>query len=224
VNAVEMLMPDGARSGLWLCGKCHHLSAWNGTPALFPTDPGVTADQREKNSAWMREHAERCCRPTTCRDCGEPTGKQYYSVCPACMRRSEEEKERALFQKAAKLTVAEWAADAGGGWLYDGRADKLFRDPDEAEEWYADDPGRTRPAHLWCTTPIAWKPDASGWLADAMHDRYHEGAVDGIDAAEWKRLDELVLRWWEEQGVEGFDVDHTRCVVLDAAGGKDGAA
>lgn len=70
---------------------------------------------------------------------------------------------------------------------------------------------------------MAWKPDASGYIADQLHDNFHEDAGDDITDAEWKRLDAFVDEWWEKQGVVSYQPDFSRCVLLPPAEQQEAA-
>lgn len=204
MNAVELQLPGGAPSGVFACGKCGIISSGS---HVRGTDTVI----RER----LQRLANECCAPPTCADCGKVREKNYYVVCDRCKEKRDAGREVERFEKAKKLTVEEWSASASADcFLLDDRCDKWFRDLDDAEEWYADDAERERSAYLWCTTPVKWKPDASGDIADRMHDHYSEDACEGISDAEYKRLDEFVNQWWEEQGVVSYEPDYSRCVLL----------
>lgn len=217
MNAVELLLPGGKPSGVFMCGQCHRIESYNGVPARFP-NPEVSWKDDEKvtsqHAEWMRERAEGCCRPTLCNRCMKPSGRQYVMICGGCAVIQEHEREVEKFTAAVKLTVEQWGASDAAEMLYDSLCDKWFRDLDDAEEWYADDEERTRPAYLWCSKVISWKPDASGDIGDRMHDLFNEDACNDITQAEWDKLDAMVTKWWEEQGVVGYDPDFSRCVLL----------
>lgn len=212
MDAVELLLPESKPSGVWMCRKCRVLAA----SCHSPVQVGDRETTWEEKSESARKRAERCCNPT-CDKCGAKCRPEY-RLCEPCdaLKRAEDARRREarLFEKATKLTVDEWGKSDAAEWLFDDRCDKWFRDLDEAEEWYADDEERERPAYLWCSVPIRWKPHASDDIASQMHDHFHEDASDDIPDAEWKRLDAFVNEWWAEQGVVSFEPDFSRCVLL----------
>lgn len=214
MNAQQLLMPDGKPSGVWMCGACTCLVGRSN--ATIPLEPDGKMPSPEKCAEIVRLQAVRCC-DYRCEVCSARC-KQYHRLCDAHAAEQSNERERAReaarFEKATKLTVDEWGKSDAAELLYDNRCDKWFRDLDDAEEWYADDEERERPAYLWCSDVIRWKPDASGYIGDRMHDHFHEDACDEIAGAEWKRLDEFVDKWWEEQGVVSYEPDFSRCVLL----------
>ena len=72
MNAVELLAPDGKPSGAWMCGLCHRVETWNGTPALLP-DPAMPwkgeTNVLADHSEFSRQQAEHCCSGR-CEVCG----------------------------------------------------------------------------------------------------------------------------------------------------------
>lgn len=78
MNPIQLLKPDFAPSGVYICGKCGRVF-----PAL--------------------KYAEDCCAPTICEKCGRESGNKLL-VCDACQKRDLEEAEKRRFEKAKKIT------------------------------------------------------------------------------------------------------------------------
>lgn len=91
MNAKELFVQgdDGFKSaGVWYCGKCR------------------TVYRSEAE-------AERCGRPKLCGVCGKEIEKDrsYYTLCGSCAKKNEDAKEKARFDKARKLSLAEYTDD-----------------------------------------------------------------------------------------------------------------
>lgn len=87
----ELFVREGdefVRSGVWYCGKCH-----------------MTASSADK--------AEKCCCPKLCDVCGKEIEKDrpYRTWCASCAKKNEDAKEKARFDKARKVTLAEYEND-----------------------------------------------------------------------------------------------------------------
>src|SRR5688500_14670278 len=145
MNAFELLMPDGKPSSVFVCEKC-------------------------SNVASSLRVADACCAPTLCRVCEKPSGRQHYAMCEPCQRIEDAAKERALFDKAEKLTHDDGPFFTPGG--------DFFSDIDAIEDKYADaDPeDMVKPEYVWCAKQIKFRLDVSGDLQDQMHNDLHEDA------------------------------------------------
>lgn len=82
MNAQQLHLPDGTPSDFWLCGNCK--SAWGHKQA--------------------KERAESCC---LCSGCKCPLSAYGYQ-CDACEAKNRAEYDRRVFEKAQKLTPAEY--------------------------------------------------------------------------------------------------------------------
>ncbi len=203
----ELLLPDGRPSGVWKCGKCGRAHAHNRA--------GQAPD-----SEWNREQSQACC-DRRCQDCKAPLERlSPYAICRGCLTKHDEQRRTERFEKATKLTVAEWGASDAGPMLYSEDRDRWFDDLDGVDEWVAEadeddeDEPRERPAYLWCTTPIKWQPDVAGDLADEMHSVFGEDSSDQIPPDQWKRLEKFVGSWWAQNKITSYQPDFTRCVLL----------
>ncbi len=193
MNAVELFHQDGRPAGVWYCGKCKC----------------IVGDRTGGKDA-----AEKCCEPSKCEQCGAEV-ERYWRSCGECRRKNEVKREQERFALSKKLTLDEWgASDVCDNMLMHPTADKWFRDLDDFEEWLSCDSGRVRPSYLWCSEHIRWRPDASGDLRDRLHDNFHEDAADDISDDEYKRLDDMVNAWWQENRVISYEPDYSRCVLL----------
>jgi hypothetical protein len=63
-------------------------------------------------TASSADNAENCCRPKLCDDCGQEIEKgKYGRLCVSCAKKQGAVKEKARFDKARKLMLAEYADD-----------------------------------------------------------------------------------------------------------------
>lgn len=88
MNAQELFVKKGDEfkaSGVYFCGVC-------------------------RRTAASESDAEKCCAPKHCEDCGIelPAKPHYYTVCPECRDRHEAEREKARFEKAQKVLLADY--------------------------------------------------------------------------------------------------------------------
>lgn len=77
MNPLELFHKDGTTTGIWYCRECR---------TVHRTQPAADA----------------CCRPMLC-PCGAEASK-YRTVCQPCLNRLDEERERARFEAAGKVT------------------------------------------------------------------------------------------------------------------------
>jgi hypothetical protein len=200
VNAVELLMPDGKPSGVKACGACRLV--YGERHAAF----GITA--------------ESCCTEAKCDRCGAGLGctvnRRSYTFCDQCRRNHEAEREAARFAKATKLTPGEFAASEAGGWmLYSNSADRWFVDLDEADDHFSDYEEPERPAYLWCSRPVNMVPDFAGHIGDMLAGEYDDDAYDRIPKEAIEELNDFERQWWAKYGPTSYQLDYSRCVVLD---------
>ena len=187
MDAGELLMPDHNPSGVYFCGKCRMTTA---------------------NHAY----AVRCCNER-CERCGSAKHK-YRAMCDACCAKAERDREAARFDKAKRLTPAEY-----DGPFFVPNSDRFFADLEAFEEHYHDEPEEVKPRYLWCGSPVRMTPDFEGNLRDRMHGNFHEDADDSIPKAAWDELNAFEKKWWEGNKPESWDIDYSRCVVLDLEAG-----
>ncbi|WP_439627530.1 hypothetical protein [Gemmata sp.] len=205
MDAYELLKPGGAKTGVFACGKCGLLRSWNNTtakPANIPPEDHAAQD------GHIRTEAERCCRPKVCTDCGGVNESKSWTICEPCRVKHDTRRERARFEKARHLTPAEY-----GGPVMEPN-DRFHMDLGAFEDHYADaDPeDGTRPEYVWACRPVKFCIDLRGHVLDHVH----EDAADQIDEAGLKELDAFEKQWWEKYGVESWEIDYSRAVVLNA--------
>jgi hypothetical protein len=214
MDAAELHLPDGKPSGVFICGKCRHLTASCHSPI---GDTGGRRWADAERVEYARKQAEKCCN-WTCETCGKPA-RQFYALCDDClgMKRAADEraKEAAAFEQATKLNLAAFGrSDACDNMLYDARIDKWHRNLDEAEEWYAEDEERTRPVYLWLSEVKRDPPNLEDRVSDYIGDNFHEDAAAEMPAAAWKELSDFEDQWWEKYGPTTYEPDPKRCVLL----------
>jgi hypothetical protein len=212
MNAVELLTPDGKPSGAWMCGACHHLHLWNGTPALAP-DPAASwkddADALATHAAYTRQQAERCCEPRACDLCGKPTTGRYEWRHAECWPLAEAKMEADRFEKATKVPLT--PGMSGPCFLPDGK----FR-----EALSAAPPG-TR--YVWPAVKVPGV-DVADAVEGEIRDNHPGGEefADDIGPAAWAELRAFGAEWWARHGRDYYTPDYKACVLLAgcATGGK----
>jgi hypothetical protein len=90
MNAIELYHQDGKSAGIYYCEKCRIV-------------------------ARTKEQAEECCSPRKCK-CGTICEKGYFQ-CRPCIEKEREDREKARFEKAEKVTSWDgWVYCDGLGW------------------------------------------------------------------------------------------------------------
>lgn len=150
MKAFELIgtRPDGARATVFACGICGN----------------VAHDVRM---------AEDCCATKACRTCGKVTDTGFVE-CNACRSAGYAAREQDCFDKAKKVTFAEY----GGVWLYVDD-DRYFSDLDSLLDHYDGEPADKVPTWAWATTGRKFSVDAQDVLESRLED-WFEDATDYI--------------------------------------------
>lgn len=221
-DAVELLLPGGAGSKVWMCPECRTLVSRCYQPVGDGNGKSYTPEERDE---FARRSAGRCCEEAKC-PCGNGLGHKNkqggWTKCGDCRHRDEQDREQKRFDKATKLSEAEWD---GPVWT---PGDKFFMSLEDFHDHYLDsEPDDfVRPEYVWCSKPVKWQPDLSGYVMDQVSDNFHEDAADQIDAAALKELDDFGEAWWATHSVQSFEVDYSKCVLIESplpAGNIDAA-
>lgn len=175
MNAVELsgTLPDGRPASVWACAEC-----------LRP--------MRSK------EVADECCGPSVCGKCGAGV-KRYHIICGPCGTEAWEAKRADAFEKAVKVSLAEYMKE---------EFDVVVLDGDEHStsigEWLDMD-DEERPEHANAVKPRDMPQiNARDMLGNELCE-YHETAVDELDVDALQRLLDAwcaaqSVRWWVEDG------------------------
>jgi hypothetical protein len=223
MSSVELLLPDGKPSAVWMCRECRLIRTRTHQPIADGSGRTYTPKERDE---FARLEAEACCTEAQCARCTAGLGRKVkhggHMLCNECQSIRQAEQEAARFEKAAKLTEAEFIkSNAAENMLYDERHDHWFRDLDDAEEWYADDEERERPAYLWCTEPVGREPDFAGHVGSLLAENFHDDADEQIPEDAWKELAAFEQKWWGDYSPTSFEINYSRCVLLNAEGSAE---
>lgn len=133
MSAIPLFHEDGKPAGVWYCSECRTV--------------GPTA-----------EYAERCHGTLACKTCGEPiesSRRSAYNICSECEEKAWRERQAAKeadrFEKAKKITAAEWP-----GWVYrEGCGGEYFREVEDVIERMQDDSeGADPPRYVWAAKDV----------------------------------------------------------------------
>jgi hypothetical protein len=187
VNAREIAIKDGDTIG-WQCTKCLSLYQLR----LF-------------DDALVR--AKGCCGPNPCESCSAPT-EPHWLLCRACLDKKEAAKERARFEKAEKVPLAEYT----GQYVYiDGLGDEGFISVDEIEEVLDEVDSAARPTWGWACDPQTVSLSLTDAIDSALEEM-HESAREFVDEAIVEEAQKLVDKALE--GAVSYFCDNTTAVLL----------
>lgn len=162
-----------------------------------------------------RKHAEKCCMPKICEDCGcEIPHNSYYVVCDSCRSKREAVKEKERFNKAKHYTFED-APESSYQCMYSevyGTNEGYFFDLDELEE-YCQENDIEIPEYVWGTKLTKISMDADSIIESACEE-LHEDAEDQIDDRE--ELQEILDKWCEKQsGTDTYYVDYSVAILIN---------
>lgn len=155
------------------------------------------------------EMAEQCCKPYICK-CGKPAPKGY-TICDECRNAAEAAREKALYDKAKKISLDAYEGD----WIYsDAFGNDGFGLTEEIEdELFVMEP-KNRPRYAWACKPFGLKRiDAMDIIENLLED-HHEDAIEEVDV---DGLQEVLDKWLKDQSVSSFEPDYSTAVLLDSA-------
>lgn len=194
MNATELFHADGRTADVFYCGKCRIVKR-------------------------TKDEAEHCCAPRVC-ECGAVISEPYYTVCDACRRLRDIQRERERFEKAEKL--AEWDGPVFIDGL--GHDEGYFRSVDDLMDYLADweDDEGPQPTHEY-----AWTCDSVPFVhvrfSDLL-DRFGDDAYEDWEPEDLKGVDELkaALRAFEEANKEcvAWEPNYRRALILASRAGS----
>jgi hypothetical protein len=197
----------GKRIGA-MCGKCGRVCV----SGVF-----IASEEEALRTAWML--TEECCIPPeekVCSRCGAVGTYSPYTVCLACSRQSEAEKEAAKFNAARKLTLAELEAETPGAMLtLDGERWHSSFD-DLVEEQYENDCSWELPEYIWATEPRRMHFDASDMVESACDEELYEDAWDAVAGEAVAELQAYLDKWCDDHTPTSWWQDYGRVIVFSA--------
>lgn len=163
MNAQELFLADKTKAGLWLCEKCRRL-------------------------AMTQDTAESCCVCACCKlPCGDGARR-----CVECVLKERAAQDARLFDRAQKITFAEY----DGAMLFDGD----YHTVDDVEDM----PDEERPAYMWaCVGEPFVRIDIENQI-----ERWTEDAYEDFDSDHISGLPELTA------AVEAFNAANAECLVF----------
>jgi hypothetical protein len=151
------------------------------------------------------------CIPRMC-GCGSPVQKGW-TICQACVKKKDEDKENARFQKAEKLAIADYDGPVYWGDGPDGSmGEGYYSDIDDLLD-RCEEEGIDLPLFVWTSKKVPFRIDADHAIENALSD-HHEGAYDKITPAALGQLQDLLDEWCGKQNIESWEPDFSRAVVL----------
>lgn len=156
-------------------------------------------------------HAAAGCCHRYC-DCGAALEKGW-SVCSACRSLIQAGKEKKLFEKAKKVTIEEYPADAMVFWegdlaIGDGYFLNITELLDRCEEEDVE-----VPKYVWGCKPVPFSMRMDNLVEQAL-EGHHEDARDQITGAAEKELQDFLTAWCAKQRVKSWNPDYTVAVLL----------
>lgn len=172
----------------------------------------VKAYYCEKCDGYYLKEEHYCRGDRKCNDCGVPLKLEwYYTVCPSCKDRREENKLKERFNKAEKLSLAEYEEKYPNYPLYT---------DDENSDFYADslfdivcENNDIKPTFFWGATK-----NTIGLDFDDIHTRLveHDFAYDDYDID--KEAAEFIQNFVDEYNLkyvgESFNINYGVAVIL----------
>lgn len=195
MNATQLYLESNKPTEVWMCSKCRSLHG----PAM-DRDPKASAN--------------RCCTPYICTGgCGMTLPREKHRTrCDSCCQKDSKTKELRAFEKAKKLTPAEW-----DGPIFD-RHDRFFMSLDDYFDHYYDDEDFKEECRngtwVWCASEIKFSPSTDLMVENALEE-HHEDAGDRISTEHMKSLEDFVEKWAEEAGIISYEPDGKHCVLID---------
>lgn len=184
------------------CGACGVLF----TPRAFACKEDVAL-------LATKELAAGHCGPKPC-DCGKVIERQHYTKCNACCAEKEEQKEKALFDKAKKVALEDYPdvpvywPDGPTGSMGDGYYSNVEELLEICEEDAVD-----LPDHIWGTSPVPFRIDADHIVEGALSEHY-EDAYDSLGDGALKELQTVLDEWCGKQKIKSWEPDYGTAVLL----------
>jgi len=143
----------------------------------------------------QRAEAEACCSPRHC-ECGTVLERSAgYSACAACRTRHASEKEAEWFEKARKVTPAEYEHEPvhwdGGG--HGDFGEGFWSSVEELLE-HCESQEIEPPEYVWGCEPTTLTLDGTDIVSRALED-FYENAFDHVSKEDLRQLDEFLVAW-----------------------------
>ena len=167
-----------------------------------------------KNNFMTQRMAEthHCSHNRHCEDCGELlTPTWHYTVCNNCYQQREVMREAKRFEKARKLTVAEYEREFPGYMYCDGD-DQYDSEADSLADYIMDTTGEY-PKYVWGTEAHAVELDA-GQIVDMLNDHANAPEDYRADDEACAEIEKFVERFNERHGTYSFYVNYGVAVLL----------
>jgi len=178
MNAQELFLSDGKAAGVFFCGSCKTVHDAKGT-------------------------AESCCEPYICSECGELSGRKYYTICNKCQSEKTAAAEKELFDNAEKITGSDNPIFNGDDF-YMSMADLL--DDLQEDEF---------PEYVWATNPEHFvKLDADSIIESVQDDAYDDFDIGDLCGVE-EFQDAVAAFNSANHHHISYLPDYTRAIIVD---------
>lgn len=160
MNEFEVMKRETGESFGWVCGACKSAVEIN---------------------ARGRETAAACCtdKPAdVCVDCGGAPTFHNPRTCNACSAARIRAKERAAYDKAKKVPIAEYDVDM---FYLEGAGNEGYVNTDDWEDDVDGSFPDARPSWAWGTYEEKPTADLAAWVSEDVLQEHHEGACDSVD-------------------------------------------
>ncbi len=197
MNPVELQLPDGKPSGVWMCQTCRHLH----NDHIYSGGEGC--------GLMM---ATRCCEPVICEYCKLPVdvSEKPWTAHRECRDFESAHREAERLEKAEKVTDYD-------GWLYLEGPEEFFRDMDAVlDHLECDDDGEPRedwPEYAYCCKEQPFEgPDPYDIYESLTEELYGDASEDLQGCAEFEAACKAFTE--ANAGMVTYYPDYTRAVKI----------
>lgn len=155
--------------------------------------------------------AEACCMVVLC-SCGKEPERKYYSKCDECIQKQNEEKEKARFDKAEKVSISDYDGTflQNDSFSNEGYVETCSLE-DELETMEFD--GKEKPTYAWACDPTPMpRIEAVDIIENHLSD-FHEDTIEHLDV---DALQKAIDEWTEAQPKELSFFPINKVVLLNA--------
>ncbi len=201
LDPLELVIKGSGTTVGYACVKC-------GASFLVRkhSDERIYEDNRKCRQEEAAQHCVKTC------PCGKLIEDSYRLRCRACRQQIEVDKERAFFEKSAKLAIEQY----DGVLYWEGHTgslgDDYFSDIDEILD-YCEQEGVDVPEYVWTCKPEEMQLDAERVIESAIWNMF-EDARDYIPTKHVAALQAYLDVWCKEANVISWSRDRTRSVLL----------
>ncbi len=193
----------------------------NITNAATPIECVQKGGDPEKTVVWAcgtcklakesKQDALECCSPLVCEKCG----KEYKSYCEDCTKKEQFAREQAVYDKAKKVMLSEYA----GEWLCCDHCDEYYPDVDSLLDAHDDGDGEELPTWAWGTYEVKFTLDAEEIITQQLEQQeFYEEAIETFANGAIVELQRLLDTWlatWT-QDTKAYFVDPSVAVDFEA--------